>query len=564
MRIHVNLLVLTTLLSLPFTSQALAQDALSDAENALYVATQQRDIPGQLQAIQQIADHYRKVERPKRALSYYRLGLETDPSESGKALLLRQIAQVHLDMKELANAQLFAQESTRILRAQAHSKTGANALSELAASLITLATIRLESLDFFQAQEDLSESFRLSKSLMDESLLDQCHQTLVRLRQKQGNVDGTKTALVEWASTRKAREQREQLLAQAKNTTPLSLCEKNWKENNFAGALKATRSSPQPKTNAHVTQAMVALDFCKAKSQLKLNRHEELLADYAQLPKHHPLLNDPGMQLLVARGWMGLENHEKAAAVSKATLQMLNAQSTSPSSENAEIQFALTENLILIELQSAQPSPEHLLNLCKQAEQFSPNSNSPVWGDCALVHASAGLFEKALDYTQLADLWFAEFGTARQKIENRLIKALIQVELGQVEEGLISVSGATKLMESSETQEWPGFERQAFEIQALAAEKKQETERAANFYKLALNAANAEGNEIEMERLAKKLANQLSAANKAPKPKATDAQTSEAANTPKSGTFKQILTWFEQLRTPEYLRSLNPFKKKTD
>lgn len=560
MRVRLNLLLLAAFFALPFGAPAMAQDGLSDAENALYAATQLRDIPGQLLAIQRIADHYLQVERPKRALSYYRLGLETDPSESGKALLLRQIAQVHLGLNELANAQLFAQESVRILRAQAQSKKEANALNELTASLITLATIRLESLDFFQAQEDLSESFRLSQSLRDGSLLDKSHQTLVRLRQKQGNVEGTKTALAGWAATRKSREEKEQILAQAKNITPLGLCEKNWKENNFAGALKATRSSPAPQANSPITPNMVALDLCRAKSQLKLNRYQELLADYAQLPKHHPLLNDPGMQLLVARSWMGLDQNEKAAAVSKTALQNLKAQSASQASENTELQFAFTENLILVELQSPAPSQHNLLDLCKQAEQINPTSNSPVWGECALVHASAGLFEKALNYTQMADQWFAEFGTPRQKIENRLIKALIQVELGQVEDGLISVNGATTLMESSDTQEWPGFERQAFEIQALAAEKKQEPERAANFYKLALNAANAEGNEAEMERLAKKMADQLSLSHHA----SNNAASGQAANKPQAGTFKQMLTWFEQLRSPEYLRSLNPFKKKAE
>lgn len=566
---HLVLIALFTLSPL----MAKAQDALSNAESALYAATQKRDIPGQLQAIQQIAAHYLEVERPKRALSYYRLGLETDPSEPGKAILLRQIAQVHLGMGELSNAQLFAQESLRILRAQAQTKTGANLAGELTNSLITLAHILLESLDFFQAQEDINESFRLSKSLNDDTLLNKSHQTLVRLREKQGNVAGTQIALQDWAATRKARNEKEQILAKAKNTTPLSLCEKNWKENNFAGALKAARSRGTGQTHGQLSQTSVALELCKAKSQLKLNRYTELLTDYGNLPKQHPLIHNPGMQLLVSRAWMGLEQYEKAATVSNDGLHMLQAQSAAQSDGSAqsaditELQFAFTENLLLIELQSPTAAAnEQVLNLCKQAEQISSNRNSPVWGECALAHASAGKFDKALDYTQLADQWFAEFGTPRQKIENRLIKALIQVELGRVDDGLNSVSSAATMMEDSNTQEWAGFERKSNEIQALAAEKALEYDRASNFYKLALNAANTENNEAEMERLANRLATSNAMA----------AKKNLGSGDPQNGSIRSVLggavgntvsrmrSWFEQLRTPEYLRGLNPFKKKSD
>lgn len=540
-----------------------AQDALSNAESALYTATQKRDVPGQLQAIQQIAEHYLRVERPKRALSYYRLGLETDPSEIGKARLLRQIAQVHLDMGEFANAQVFAQESIRILRAQNQLQPGVNTTGDLINCLITMAHIRLESLDFFQAQEDISEAFRLSKTLKDASFINKSHAVLVRLREKQGHVEGTRKALLEWAQATNSRGQKELALTQAGNTTALSLCEKNWKENNFAGALRASRSTQtenRAQTNPSQPVPEPALELCKAKSQLKLNRYQELLADYSKLPAQHPLLKDPGMQLLVSRSWMGLEQYEKAASVSKAALNTLHARHTEGTSQQTDLQFALIENLILIELQvPSSPASQNLIDLCWQAEQSHSQNNSPVWGECALANASAGKFDKALTYTELADLWFAEFGTPRQAIENRLIKALIQVELGQVEEGLLTVNGATAHIEKSSTEEWPGFERQSSEIQALAAEKKGEYDRAANFYKLALNAANTENNELEMERLATRLAAlNAMANNKAAQQKAT----SQAESKP--GTLSRMLGWFEQLRTPEYLRSLNPFKKKPE
>jgi tetratricopeptide (TPR) repeat protein len=547
-------------LSAMLPTLAIAQDSLTTAESALYAATQQRDIPGQLQAIQQIAEHYLKVERPKRALSYYRLGLETDPSELGKANLLRQISQVHLDLGELDHAQLFVQESIRILRTQAKLKSEVNTAPSLTLSLITMAHIRLEGLDFFQAQEDINEAFRLSRTLKDDTLIDKSYRALVRLREKQGNVEGTKTVLLEWAKIRKTREDKESTLTLATNTTALSLCEKNWKENNFAGALKAARSSFKHQ-NTSGPQPSPALELCKAKSLIKLNRHQELLDDYAKLPPQHPLVNAPGMQLLVSRSLMGLEQYAKATAVSQAALKAPGIP--------LDLQFALLENLILIELQSpSTPANQNLLSLCDQAEQISSNNNSPVWSECALINASAGKFDKALAYTQSADLWFAEFGSLKQRIENRLIKALMQVELGDVEEGLLSVNVAINQIEKAKSEgsnseptpnDFIAFERQTNEILGMAAEKKGEHERAANFYKLALNAANTENNEVEMERLAVKLATLNTTTNKP-----ANQAASQKSSTPITGAFTRVLTWFEQLRTPEYLRSLNPFKKKAE
>ncbi len=524
----------------------MGQDMPSTAESALYAATENKDVPGQLRAIQELAEHYRKVNRPNRALSYYRLGLETDSTEVGKAGLLRQIAQVHMDQGERDQAFSFVQESIRILSTQAKFKTDPKQLSkiesELCASLLTMAHIRIENLDFFQAQEDINESFRLNKTLKNPELTDKAYQALVRLREKQGNVEGTKTVLLEWAQNRQTREDKNSTLALAKSTTALSLCEKNWEESNFAGALKAARSGATPSP---------ALELCKAKSLIKLNRHQELLADYAKLPPQHPLVSDPGMLLLVSRSFMGLEQYAKATAVSHTALQ-------TPGNP-PDLQFALLENLILVELQapSASSNP-NLLKLCQQAEEISTTSNSPVWSECALANASAGRFDKALSYTQWAEQWFAEFGTPAQRIENRLIKALIQVELGDVEDGLLSVDSAINQMEKAE-EDGVAFQRKANEILGMAAEKKGERERAATFYKLALNAANAENNEVEMERLAVKLAALNQAANQATKQAAN--QTTPAPN---NKVLNKVLGWFEQLRTPDYLRSLNPFKKKAE
>jgi tetratricopeptide (TPR) repeat protein len=553
----------------------------------LYAATQKQDIAGQLQAIQQIAEHYLKVERPKRALSYYRLGLETDSSELGKAKLLRQIAQVHLDMGELHHAQQFVQESIRILKVQSKLKGENKAPAELSASLITMAYIRIEGLDFYQAQEDINEAFRLSRAAKDDTLISQSYQALVRLREKQGNVEGTKTVLLEWAQSQKERVNKAvqtAALAQANSTTAVSLCEKNWKENNFAGALKAARSGVVLQANQHAksgkqqtaseAQPPVALELCKAKSLIKLNRHQELLADYAKLPSNHPLAQDPSMLLLVSRSLMGIEQYAKAISASLSALQTLG-NPTQDNEVTSNLRFALVENLILIELQSpSTPASGNLLNLCGQAEQISSNNNSPIWSECALVSASEGKFEKALKYTQWAELWFAEFGTFQQRIENRLIKALIQVELGEVDEGLLSVNaailqiekakaeGAAPLPSSSNepnTENWITFERKTNEVLGLAASKKGERDRAVNFYKLALNAAHAENNESEMERLTLKLA----ALNKT-EGRAPEQSNSKTHADSKNNPLSRIQTWFEQLRTPEYLRSLNPFKKRSE